>query len=76
MKAPLCNGISKYDASVKQENGSLRRLREEGADELDDPDLPVPPAMTIRVTTNIEMSQRAPPFDSSNDTLGARQPGW
>lgn len=76
MKTPLCNGSSNYDASVKHESGSFQQLREEEADRPDNPDFAFPPPLKIQVTTNIETSQKASPFESRHETLKVRQPGW
>ena len=73
MKTPLWSAA---DASVKLQDGPFQRLREEGEDALDDPKQPTRPAMAIRVTTNIEMSQKMPPLGTNVNTYEARQPGW
>lgn len=73
MKTPLWNAA---DASVKPQDGPFQRLREEREDELDDAKQPTRPAMAIRVTTNIEMSQKMPPLGTNINTYEARQPGW
>lgn len=75
MKSPLWSGSGKRDASIKLQDGPFQRLQEEWADELDDPQQPLPP-MVIRVTTNIETSQKMAHSDDNHGVFGARQAGW
>lgn len=75
-QASLWSKRGKHDANMTLQDGHFRRLQDEGAYELHNPQQNTPPPMAIRVTTNIETSRKMSCLESNNGTIGAELPDW
>lgn len=76
MEASLWSESGKHDTDVTLQDGPFRRLQDEGADVLNNSQQHPPPPLAIRVTTDIETSQKMSHLENNNSAIAARQPQW